>query len=220
MASFSTVTAGVSTVSATDINQFADALSGLGNYPVSLTGVNDAINWGLSVRNQDATNGRTARLLDSSGRVRLSLDGNGPRADPDGTGLAVMVTTSHTQTLTNKTLTGPVVSTPIVTTTARTYAPAASGTATLDLSLGSVHEITMPAGNITIAVSNVPSQRMFFQVDITQDNVGSRTVTWFTTIRWAGGAPTLTTTANKRDSFVLKVTSTNTFDGYAVGQVI
>lgn len=100
----------------------------------------------------------------------------------------------------------------------QTYTPAAAGTATLDLSLGNVHNITMPAGNITIALSNEKVGQKFI-VNITQDGTGSRTVTWFTTIRWFGGsAPTLTTTASKRDALGFVVTGAGTYDGVVVGQ--
>jgi len=100
------------------------------------------------------------------------------------------------------------------------YTPSGGGTATLDLSKGNKHDITMPAGNITIAISNATVGQAFI-VSITQDSVGSRTVTWFTTIRWAdGSAPTLTTTANKRDIFGFIVTGSGTYDGFVVGQNI
>lgn len=104
--------------------------------------------------------------------------------------------------------------------TAQTYSPAGGGTATLDLSLANQHRITMPAGNITIALSNDTNSQIFM-VAITQDSVGSRTVTWFTTIKWASGVtPTLTTTANKRDIFGFIRTGSGTYDGFIVGQNI
>ena len=100
------------------------------------------------------------------------------------------------------------------------YAPAAAGTATLDLSVGKDHRITMPAGNITIALSNEASGSIFM-VHITQDAVGSRTVTWFATIRWVNGTvPTLTTTASKRDTFGFVRTGVDTYDGFIVGKNI
>ena len=99
----------------------------------------------------------------------------------------------------------------------QTYTPNAGGTATLNLALANVNVITMPAGNITIALSNATVGQIF-TIDITQDSVGSRTVTWFSTIRWAGGsAPILTTTLAKRDSFIFKCTGANTYDGYIIG---
>lgn len=100
----------------------------------------------------------------------------------------------------------------------QSYTPAGGATATLDLSLGNKHNITMPAGNITIALSNAQVGQCFL-IRILQDGVGSRTVTWFTTIKWAGGsAPTLTTTASKADTFGFVVTSAGNYDGFVVGQ--
>lgn len=119
--------------------------------------------------------------------------------------------------------TNPTIAKPVINArnqTAQTYTPAGAGTATLDLSLADQHYITMPAGNITIALSNDTNNQIFY-VTTTQDSTGSRTVTWFTTIRWAGGsAPTLTTTANKRDSFIFVRTGSGTYDGFIVGQNI
>lgn len=46
-----------------------------------------------------------------------------------------------------------------------------------------------------------------------QDATGSRTVTWFTTIKWAGGTtPTLTTTPTKADIFGFLCNSTGNYD--------
>lgn len=107
-----------------------------------------------------------------------------------------------------------------ITQTVTTLTPAASGTATCNLALGNMFEVTMPAGNVTIALSNVTTGQIF-EIGITQDSGGSRTITWFTTIKWAGGsAPTLTTTANKRDRFIFICTGTNTYDGFIIGQNI
>lgn len=115
-----------------------------------------------------------------------------------------------TDVLTNKTMVQKVTS----------YTPSAAGTATLDVTTGNIHNITMPAGNITIAVSN-EAVGQCFMIEILQDGTGSRTVTWFSTIKWAGGsAPTLTTTASKRDTFGFRVTGTDTYDGFVVGQNI
>lgn len=100
------------------------------------------------------------------------------------------------------------------------YTPAGAGTATLDGTSDNVHLITMPAGNITIAVSNMTAGQFFF-VRILQDSGGSRTVTWFSTITWAGAvAPTLTTTASRADLFAFFAKTATTFDGFIVGQNI
>lgn len=101
------------------------------------------------------------------------------------------------------------------------YSPAGAGTATLTLNTSNIHAITMPAGNITIAVSNDVAGQIF-SIEILQDSVGSRTVTWFSGIKWAGGsAPTLTTTANKIDIVTLRVvTAGSAYYGMVSGQNI
>ena len=129
-----------------------------------------------------------------------------------------IVGTTDTQTLTNKTLTKPTIqgSVPNV----RSYSPGAGTTCTLDLSDANVHVIQMPAGNITIALSNV-SVGQIFSIEIIQDSTGGRTVTWFSTIRWvSGSAPTLSTGGNKKDCFVFRCASSGNYDGYVAGQNI
>ena len=61
----------------------------------------------------------------------------------------------------------------------------------------------------------------FFFVRILQDGTGSRTVTWFSTITWAGAAaPTLTTTGSRADLFAFFTKTSTTFDGFIVGSNI
>lgn len=102
----------------------------------------------------------------------------------------------------------------------QTYTPSAAETATLNLALSNINHITMPAGNITIAISGGTTGQCFI-VRILQDGTGGRTVTWFTTIKWAGGsAPTLTTTGSKADTFGFEITGSGTYDGFVIGQNI
>lgn len=101
-----------------------------------------------------------------------------------------------------------------------TYTPNVGSTATLTLQTSNVHFVTFPAGNIVLAVSNA-AKGQIFTVNLTQDGGGSRTVTWFSGISWAGGTqPTLTTTGGKQDTMVFLATSSTTFNGYVVGQNI
>lgn len=89
-------------------------------------------------------------------------------------------------------------------------------TVTFNLATSNVHGVTL-GGNRTLAISNAHVGQIF-TIRLAQDGTGSRTVTWFTTIKWAGGAaPTLTTTASKADTFVFLVTSAGNYDGYIVG---
>lgn len=90
-------------------------------------------------------------------------------------------------------------------------------TVTFDLSAGNVHKVTL-AGNRTLALSNEKVGQVFF-LRLIQDGTGNRTVTWFSTIKWAGGtAPVLTTTASKEDVIGFIVTSAGNYLGFIVGQ--
>lgn len=105
-------------------------------------------------------------------------------------------------------------------TTPQSTTLAAAGNGTLDINLSNEWRVTFGTGNGTLTVSNAVDGKKFL-VSLTQDAVGTRTITWFTTIKWAGSAaPTLTATANKRDTFGFVATGTNTFDGIVVGQNI
>lgn len=86
------------------------------------------------------------------------------------------------------------------------------GITTLNLNEGNWRDVSMPAGNTTIALSNIPNSALI-AISITQDATGSRTVTWPSTVKWAGGAaPTLTTTANARDQFLFTADGTNLYE--------
>jgi hypothetical protein len=89
-------------------------------------------------------------------------------------------------------------------------------TITFNLATSNIHTVTL-GGNRTLALSNTHVGQCFM-LRLLQDGTGSRTVTFFTTIKWAGGtAPTLTTTASKADMFGFVVTSAGNYDGFVVG---
>jgi putative exporter of polyketide antibiotics len=89
-------------------------------------------------------------------------------------------------------------------------------TVTFNLDEASVQTVVL-AGNRTLALSNVQVGQIFC-LRLVQDTTGSRTVTWFTTIKWPYNVvPTLTTTANKTDVFVFICTGSGTYDGFTVG---
>ena len=98
--------------------------------------------------------------------------------------------------------------------------PVASSTGvfTLDLETSNVYMITLDAANRVLQLINVTvGQR--FMIRLEQGEVGGRTVTWFTTIRWATGGtpPVLTTTPGKADMLGFFCTSEGNFDGFKVG---
>lgn len=92
-------------------------------------------------------------------------------------------------------------------------------TITFDLDLSNKHRVTL-TDNRTLALSN-PDGAQTFTIRLEQDGGGSNTVTWFSTIKWAGGSePTLTITGGKADTFMFIRTGTDTYDGFIVGQDI
>ena len=89
-------------------------------------------------------------------------------------------------------------------------------TVTFDLNEANTHTVTLD-GNRTLVISNETAGQKFI-IKLVQDGTGSRTVSWFSTIKWAGGVvPTLTTTANKADVFGFICTGTDAYDGFVVG---
>jgi len=100
-----------------------------------------------------------------------------------------------------------------------TIGAAADGaTVTFNIGTNDWWTVTL-AGNRTLAVTGgVVGQQ--FSIGLQQDATGSRTVTWFSGIRWApnGVVPTLTTTATKMDVFTFKCLSAGSYLGFVAGQ--
>lgn len=90
-------------------------------------------------------------------------------------------------------------------------------TITFDLAASDKHKVTL-GGNRTLALANAQVGQTFVIV-LVQDATGSRTVTWFAGIKWAGGtAPTPTTTPNKTDIFTFICYSAGNYYGFISGQ--
>ena len=126
------------------------------------------------------------------------LDTWATKTAPSGT----VVGTSDTQTLTAKTLTGL--------RETRTTPSISSGTLTLDCSAGNVFAVSLNANITTLTFTNVPSSGTAYGLTLALTADGTaRTITWGSAVKWpAGTAPTLTSTNNKVDVFVL-----TTWDG-------
>lgn len=94
-------------------------------------------------------------------------------------------------------------------------------TVTLDPRVSPKMQVTL-GGNRTLAISGSNCYvGQILMLKLIQDGTGSRTVTWFSTINWAGGsAPTLTTTASRADVIGLVCTDAAgpEFDGFVLGQ--
>lgn len=87
-------------------------------------------------------------------------------------------------------------------------------TVTFDLATSRRQIVTL-GGNRTLALSG-DADDMAFTIILKQDGTGSRTVTWFSGIKWPGGTtPTLTTTAGKYDVFAFVRIASGEYLGFA-----
>lgn len=84
-----------------------------------------------------------------------------------------------------------------------------SGTTdTIDWGVGNKQKSTL-TGNVTYTFTN-PAGPTSVILRVVQDGTGSRTVTWPSEVKWAGGsAPTLTTTAGATDIISMYFDGTN-----------
>jgi len=91
-----------------------------------------------------------------------------------------------------------------------------ASTVTFNLNTANIQTVVL-GGNRTLALSNASVGQVFI-LRLVQDATGSRTVTWFSTIKWSNGVtPVLTTTAEKTDVFGFICTSSGNYDGFVIG---
>jgi hypothetical protein len=123
--------------------------------------------------------------------------------DETGSGLLVF---NNTPSLTNPTVTNYVET---------LYSANTSTAITVDLANGTVQNLTL-TGNATITMPTAVAGKSFIII-LSQDATGSRTVTW-STVSWPSAtAPTITSTASKRDIFSFFSNGTSWF-GTTLGQ--
>ena len=94
-----------------------------------------------------------------------------------------------------------------------------TGTAyTINLANGNVFNLTV-TGNVTFTFSGATSGKACsFSLYLTQDSTGGRTVTWPSSVKWSGGAPTLSTAASATDTLVFEtLNGGSTWFGSLVG---
>jgi len=122
-----------------------------------------------------------------------------------------LATLAGTETFTNKTLTNPTVTNYVET----LYTANTSTAITIDLANGTVQNLTL-TGNATITMPTAVAGKSFIII-LSQDGTGGRTVTW-STVSWPSAtAPTITSTASKRDIYSFFSNGTSWF-GVTVGQ--
>jgi hypothetical protein len=91
---------------------------------------------------------------------------------------------------------------------------------TFDLSTANSFTYTLATNPTVFHLANV-TQGQKFIIRIEQDSGGGNDITWFSTIKWAGGsAPTETTTGGKADVFGFIAIETGLYDGFVIGQNI
>ena len=112
--------------------------------------------------------------------------------------------------------TTPALTNPTVTNYVETLYTANTSTAiTVDLANGTVQNLTL-TGNATITMPTAVAGKSFIII-LSQDGTGGRTVTW-STVSWPSAtAPTVTSTASKRDIFSFFSNGTSWF-GTTIGQ--
>jgi hypothetical protein len=92
-------------------------------------------------------------------------------------------------------------------------------TETIDLANGNVHTATLDADCTITFTGATNAKSCSFELVLTQDGTGSRTVTWPGSVKWAGGTPpTLSTAADAVDRLVFSsVDGGTTWYGNVVG---
>jgi hypothetical protein len=153
--------------------------------------------------------------------------GAAPATTTTGTGVLTFLGTPSSANLlsamTDDTGTGllvfnnaPALTNPTVTNYVETLYSANTATAiTVDLTNGTVQNLTL-TGNATITMPTAVAGKSFIII-LSQDATGSRTVTW-STVSWPSAtAPTVTSTASKKDIFSFFSNGTSWF-GTTIGQ--
>jgi len=173
-----------------------------GNEVFAITATASAVNDFTIV---NAATGNTPQIQASGNDTNISIN-----LVPKGTGTVqaggvAVVTTTGTQTLTNKTIEAGTFTNGYT----EEVVTANTGTAyTIDLANGSVQILTL-TGNCTFTFPTATAGRSFILI-LKQDGTGSRTVTWAASVKWpAGTAPTITSTASKADKYIFTADGTN-----------
>jgi len=188
--------------------------------------------YGVTLTPTTLTASRTLTLPDASGTIlqsgtAVTVAQGGTNATTASitsfnniTGYSAAGATGTTSTnivfSTSPTITTAALTNPTVTNYVETLYTANTGTAiTVDLANGTVQNLTL-TGNATITMPTAVAGKSFIII-LSQDATGSRTVTW-STVSWPGAtAPTVTSTASKRDIYSFFSNGTSWF-GTTIGQ--
>lgn len=129
--------------------------------------------------------------------------------DETGSGLAVFATS-------------PAITTPTITglNEVKTAPTISAGVLALNCALGNVFAVSLNAAITSITFSNIPASGTAYGLTLAFTADGTaRAVTWPAAVKWSGGtAPTLTSTLNKVDIFVLTTWDGTTWYAMVGGQ--
>jgi hypothetical protein len=95
---------------------------------------------------------------------------------------------------------------------------AGANTITPDFSQYNIQEYTLDRATTTFNTPIGVSDDDAIVVNLKQDATGGRAIVWWSNIDWYGGAPTITPTASRVDSYGFIKRSTGRWDGYVLGQ--
>lgn len=129
-----------------------------------------------------------------------------------------LVSTTNVASLTNKTLISPVIDSPVFQNdyTEETWASNTGSNYTINLANGTLQILTLTAN--CVYTFPTPIAGKSFTLIQKQDAVGSRSVTWPSSVKWPSGlSPVITSTANRSDKFVFTALDGSTWIGSVAG---
>lgn len=142
-------------------------------------------------------------------------------ATPSSANLAAALT-DETGTGANVFANSPALTTPTITglNEVKTAPAISAGALALNCALGNVFHVSLNAAITSITFSNIPTTGTAYGLTLAFTADGTaRAVTWPAAVKWSGGtAPTLTSTLNKVDIFVLTTWDGTTWYAMVGGQ--
>lgn len=176
-------------------------------------GTNSATRLGIGANGYILTSNGTTATWSAAPAAQVYPGAGIPNSTGSAWGTSYTTSGSGTVVALNN---SPTLTNPTVTNYVETLYSANSSTAiTINLSNGTFQYITL-TGNATITMPTAAAGKSFILL-LAQDATGSRTVTWSTVV-WPGGtAPTITSTASKKDLYSFFSDGTNWY-GVTISQ--